>query len=616
MNLKVSSLSQRSLPHRCVEEIMSGASGGKLSYHSARRVQWLALFLVLASALAFAQENVNPLKADPAQVSAGPVINRSSIDFQFGDQAAIDRMGNTYVPIDSWIYPAFDRLISYGYITSAFQGQRPWTHATCVRLLAEAAAKIKGNPDVPEAAVQIYLELQRALVPREIQLSHGAAIGLDSIYTRVMGISGTPVNDSYHFGQTIINDYGRPYAEGFNNVTGFTASAHAGRFAWYVNGEYQHAPPSGAYPLLVRQVIATVDNIPVPPANPIPTRNQFRLLDTYVSANLAGLNFSVGKQSLWWGPSRSGPMLMSNNAVPLWMFRINRTDPFYIPGLSRIFGKFRYDSFFGKLSEHNYPPEPYMYGQKISFKPTDNLEVGFARTAVFAGKGHVPLTFGSFFNSFFSVNDVPAHVKFSRSDPGARFSEFDVSYRIPGIRQYATFYLDSLVHDDVSPISAPNRSAINPGLYISHFPRLHNLDLRIEAVNTDPPDPTSLEGRFMYWEVVYRDAYTNRGNIMGNWVGREGKGYQVWSTYWLSPKSSIQVSFRNSKVAKDFIPGGTTQNDFTVSTNFWTHRNVQVQGLLQYENWMIPLLSPTRQSNVTSYVQVTFWPEKFLQKLH
>ena len=32
--------------------------------------------------------------------------------------------------------------------------------------------------------------------------------------TRVArGISGTPLRDSFHLGSTIINDYGRPYAE-------------------------------------------------------------------------------------------------------------------------------------------------------------------------------------------------------------------------------------------------------------------------------------------------------------------------------------------------------------------------------------------------------------------
>ena len=48
---------------------------------------------------------------------------------------------------------------------------------------------------------------------------------------------------------------------------------------------------------------------------------------------------------------------------------------------------------------------------------------------------------------------------------------------------------------------------------------------------------------------------------MGSWIGREGKGYQAWSTYSISPQSSIQASFRYAKIAKDFIPRGSTQWD-------------------------------------------------------
>ena len=33
---------------------------------------------------------------------------------------------------------------------------------------------------------------------------------LSNVYTRNMYIKGRPINDSFHFGQTLINDYGRP----------------------------------------------------------------------------------------------------------------------------------------------------------------------------------------------------------------------------------------------------------------------------------------------------------------------------------------------------------------------------------------------------------------------
>ena len=108
--------------------------------------------------------------------------------------------------------------------------------------------------------------------------------------------------------------------------------------------------------------------------------------------------------------------------------------------------------------------------------------------------------------------------------------------------------------------------------------------------------------------MVYHDLYLNDRYLMGNWVGREGKGYQAWSTYHLSPKSSIQVAVRNSKIANDFIPGGSTQWDWNVSADLWVHKDLEIKPFLQYETWWVPVLAPTRQSDFTSSVQLTWWP--------
>ena len=132
--------------------------------------------------------------------------------------------------------------------------------------------------------------------------------------------------------------------------------------------------------------------------------NVFRLLDTYASVEFLGQQFSFGKQSYWWGPGSASAMMLSDDAEPFYSFRINRTLPLYIPLVSRLLGPFRYDNFFGKLSGHMYPRQPYFYGQKISFYPTKNLELGFSRDAVIAGDGSTPLTFGNFWKSFTSTS--------------------------------------------------------------------------------------------------------------------------------------------------------------------------------------------------------------------
>ena len=215
---------------------------------------------------------------------------------------------------------------------------------------------------------------------------------------------------------------------------------------------------------------------------------------------------------------------------------------------------------------HQFPVGPYMFGQKASFKPTENLELGFTRNDVFGGQGHVPLTFGSFWTSFTSINDVTPQVKFSRKDPGARHASFDFSYRLPLLRRWLTLYSDSLVHDDVSPVSAPQRVCGQSRNLSFPFPAFTQTRLpRRGGLYRSAWANQRISGQFIYWEIIYHDLYLNNKFLMGNWIGREGKGYQAWSTYHLSPQSSIQVGVRNSKIANDFIPGGSTQWDWNVS---------------------------------------------------
>jgi hypothetical protein len=263
----------------------------------------------------------------------------------------------------------------------------------------------------------------------------------------------------------------------------------------------------------------------------------------------------------------------------------------------------------GSLKGHTSPNSPWIHVEKVSFKPTENLEFGFARSVIWGGKGHVPITVHSFLKSFFSFQNVSLEEKMSRDDPGARFGTFDFSYRLPFVRRWLTLYTDSLAHDDVSPISAPRRAAIRPGIYLSQFPGARHLDFRMEAVSTDPPTSRSNGGGFIYTELVQKQGYTNKGFIMGDWIGRESKGGQAWLTYHLSPEEQVQISYRNAKATKDFIPGGTTQNSFQISGVKKIHKDFEVQSWLQYERWKAPVYKPGLQSNTSIAVQITWFPD-------
>ena len=200
---------------------------------------------------------------------------------------------------------------------------------------------------------------------------------------------------------------------------------------------------------------------------------------------------------------------------------------------------------------------------------------------------------------------------YSASDnPGQRDGGADFSYRVPRIRNWLTVYGAAMSRDDPSPLVAffPMRALFNPGVYLARFPHVPKLDLRIEGVDTNPPAAPRRNGQFAYWDYFYRDLYTNKNNLMGDWVGRVGTGLQGWSTYWFGPRTFVQLGYRHGQVSGDFIPRGGTLNDGSVKVNFQVGSGLTLSAFVQYENWRVPLLAPEAKDNVTTALQMTYWP--------
>src|ERR1035437_10386519 len=361
-------------------------------------------------------------------------------------------LGSPYLPVDNWVYPAVLRLYSLGYVDHVYLGMRPWTRASLSHMLEDIDAQIEdantyGDSTAGEAQ-DIYVALIHFLhYDAAMQcLTHQGGSHIESVYSVARGISGAPLRDSFHLGSTIINDYGRPYENGFNNYSGASGYATAGRFTLYVRGEFQGAPSATGYSQALANALSAVDdttfcmngavwtpltlcgpssapyNQTTIPMGPIATTTDGRFIEAYVSAHVLNHEISFGKQDDWLGPGLGGGMAYSNNAENIYSFRINRIEPLYIPLLSRLTGPFRYDFLVGPLRGHTYMPnpanpggsnlnlpnvinpgDPWVHVEKISFKPTRNLEFGFERTVIWGGEGHSPVTIHTFLKSFFST---------------------------------------------------------------------------------------------------------------------------------------------------------------------------------------------------------------------
>jgi hypothetical protein len=259
----------------------------------------------------------------------------------------------------------------------------------------------------------------------------------------------------------------------------------------------------------------------------------------------------------------------------------------------------------GKLGGHQYTWRPWFNAQKLSFKLTENLELGFTRWSILWGVGH-PITVHSFIRNFTSTSSPMGPAGVDVNDPGDRKGGFDFRYRVPGLRNWLTLYSDSYSDDDPSPLAAPRRAAINPGIYLTRVPGIPKLDFRIEAPSTTPMG-LDQGGNFIYINSQYLSGNTNYGNLVGNSVGRDARAIQGWSTYWLSPRTKIELGYRRLKGSAKFLPGGSTQSDASLRSSFAMARDWYATLFVQYEKFYVPLLGP-RRSNLSGWVQLTWEP--------
>jgi hypothetical protein len=112
---------------------------------------------------------------------------------------------------------------------------------------------------------------------------------------------------------------------------------------------------------------------------------------------------------------------------------------------------------------------------------------------------------------------------------------------------------------------------------------------------------------YFYFNVHYLSGYTNNRQLIGSWIGREGDGEQLWGTWQLSPRSSLEISGRNVTSASEFLRGGTLR-DLRFAADLAIHPEWQLRVEEQTEWWRFPLLSSQSQRNAAFTLQLSYRP--------
>ena len=256
----------------------------------------------------------------------------------YADDVDPDTIGSTNVPMDSWVYPALERLAAMGFIPGQSSSIRPWTRQECLRQL-KLAEDLASTPDgdySPSLLAQARLMISDLHTEFETEPNYYESLSFDSVYARYGTIAGPALTDSFHFGQTWWNDFGRPLGRGSSAIAGFEMRANYGRLFFYDRQELQHGPGNPAETPEINALINVLDNLNSndPHIQPIPQNAAYdrqRPIELYAGVAFAGNAISFGKQAMYWGPTTMGPLAFSSNAEPTYNLRFTSTRPHPFP---------------------------------------------------------------------------------------------------------------------------------------------------------------------------------------------------------------------------------------------------------------------------------------------
>ncbi len=394
------------------------------------------------------------------------------------------------IPLESWVYPALDRLSAAGLIESSLQGNRPWSRREAARQTAEATGRA-GESQPPSAALRLLEQLINEFageLTAEPSPLHLRRTEVSGIYQEGSP-SPYPGTAAYQF-PLVYNRYGLTYSKGQNVEVSLQAEASFGKIflaEWRPLGQWREG-----------------------------TGSSTRTLTGVARLGLGPAELSAGRQPLWWGKGRHGSLLLTNNARPLDLFRLTNPHPATPPLIFAPLGPTRFDLFVTRLEADREVSRPWLTGMRFDFRPLPWLEAGLGRTIMFGGREAPGVNLGDFLEILGGENPSDGEEDRSNSIAG-----LDLSLTLPlagGVRLYG-----ELAGEDEAGHFCSGHAWL-AGVFLPFLGpdqrgslRLEYADLTWEKHGTNP----------WYRHGLYRSGYTYRGKILGHHAGGGARDYSA-----------------------------------------------------------------------------------------
>ncbi|NCO50912.1 MAG: capsule assembly Wzi family protein [Deltaproteobacteria bacterium] len=419
------------------------------------------------------------------------------------------------IPLDSWVYPALDKLAGFAQFDSNIQGLKPLSRHEVARRVALLRQELALTDALP-VALELIEVLERELEAELAELSKLAPTpawriepmnNLGTYYVFRDGPASIFHGSNARQFALDVNRDGRDGREQSNFEFSWTSRVRIGQHLmadWHPRIDWQEG-----------------------------SEGRLRTTTGQIALAAGPVTLSAGRQSLWWGPGQNGSLLLTNNAKPLEMLRLHSPESLTLPWLFKFIGPFQFDLFLSRLESEREVPNPNLLGLRFNFKPTRWLELGAARVVMFGGEGTPTLDFGDYL-TILSGRNLDGGEDTSNS-----LAAVDFRLTLPwthGLQLYGELGGE----DEANHL--PSKIAFLAGIYLPRFTFSGRFDLRIEYADLSPP---GRGGAVWYRHGLYRSGYTYHGKIIGHHAGGDAQDLWVESRAFLPGGVSLAINFES-----------------------------------------------------------------------
>lgn len=307
---------------------------------------------------------------------------------------------------------------------------------------------------------------------------------------------------------------------------------------------------------------------------------------SFEGSYLAGIvgNWIIGIDQLpvWWGPGNDSALALSNNAVAFPALRLTRhnSNAIDFPILNYL-GPISFTTYFGLQEKSNQISNIRTWGMRANFKPFNNLEIGFTRTAQWGGNGR-PNDLSTFMELFIGNDNTTLDGTINtENEPGNQLAGADFKFHTNIFNHNLSIYGEIIGEDEAGGL--PSHLMYLFGVDASFGDQNSVSHLFGEFVNTFINCNENTDtGNCAYEHHIYTEGYRRYGRSMGSTYDSDAQVLTVGINHTRITGTSMFAKLKLMKLNKD------GQNHWSEPHPFGTHAQNRVQIEAGYQ---LPILN-------------------------